>query len=89
MKYCYNDYWTLTFGCLGNASVSSTNASQWCVQNKQEDSANLDIVKIQILFLNNKYTDLFPLFKHAQMASFHNHPQGKIQSCGTGKGGFS
>lgn len=89
-KYNSNYYWVLTFGCLSNLSVSSRNGSQWCIQNKQGYSVNLDIVKIQVLiFLNNKYADLFPFFKHVQMASFPNHSQGKKQFCGVVKGGFS
>lgn len=70
--------------------MSSGNESQWCIQNKQGDSINLDIVKIQVLtFKNNKKADLFPFFKHVQMASFHNHFQeGKKQSRGIDKEDF-
>lgn len=89
-NYNSNYYRVLTFGCLNNESVSSRNGSQWYIQSKQGCSANLDMIKIQVLiFLNNKYADLFPSFKHVKRASFLNHSQGKKQFCGIVKGGFS
>ena len=70
--------------------MSSRNRSQWCIQNKQGYSVNLDIIKSQVLiFKRNKYTDLFPFFKYVRTASFPNHSQGKKQFCGIDKGGFS
>lgn len=88
-KYNCNYHWVLTFGCLSNEPASSRNGSQWCIQNKQGDSANLDIVKIQVLtFKNSKNADLFPFFTRVQMASFHNHFQGKKQSRGIDKEDF-
>lgn len=89
-KYNCNYHWVLTFGCLSSVSVSSRDGSQRCIQNKQGDSVNLDIVKIQVLtFKNNKKADLFPFFQRVQMASFHNHFQkGKKQSRGIDKGDF-